>query len=270
MVIVIEGPDAAGKTTLAINLGYALHLRIQHSEGPEKWPGEIDERIRRYLKMENFIFDRHPCISNPIYSGNPINEQLMAEFMNTEPVFIYCRGNFMDRHVVKEHDSPDHLKKIHDQNDQIRKAYDDWGLENAHIIFRPGHSSIDQITDWFFDPVRDIEEFHRKFGLDYNHLPRELPLDLKDFRTQFMQEELDEYSNGSNLETKMDSLIDLVYVTLGTSYLHGFLFREGWNRVHHANMKKVRAQSVDQSKRGSTFDIVKPEGWGPPYLTDLL
>jgi hypothetical protein len=35
-------------------------------------------------------------------------------------------------------------------------------------------------------------------------------------------------------------------------------------------MQKRRAQSANESKRGSAFDIVKPDGWTPPDLTDLL
>jgi len=138
----------------------------------------------------------------------------------------------------------------------------------------------------------DIKEFHAKFGLGYDGGPRALPPELKPFRTKFMVEELVEYTSldprdhkfvqhifdvfvgvvqtEPSLEKKFDALIDLVYVALGTAYLHGFDFEEGWRRVHEANMKKVRALRSEDSLRGSVYDVVKPPGWTAPDLSDLV
>ena len=140
-----------------------------------------------------------------------------------------------------------------------------------------------------FDPVRDIEEFHKKFSLDYTGLPRSLPDDIQRFRTRLLDEELNEYKLATldiywelglktlnqaaiagGLEDALDALVDLVYVALGTAHLHGFDFREAWRRVHEANMAKVRADSPEASKRGSAFDVVKPVGWQPPSHVDLV
>lgn len=142
-----------------------------------------------------------------------------------------------------------------------------------------------------FDPVADIEEFHTKFNLVYRGKPRVLPPSLLLFRRRFAQEELDEYDLDAQraqnalgmprlipdpsaftryLSGMLDSLVDLVYVALGTAYLHGFNFREAWKRVHAANMKKVRAKSSEQSTRHSSFDVVKPKGWTAPTHTDLV
>ena len=118
--------------------------------------------------------------------------------------------------------------------------------------------------------MKDIKEFHEKFGLAYNGRPRDLSKELSDFRVHFMLEELDEYRDSNHLVDKLDALVDLVYVALGTAYLHGFDFDEAWRRVHEANMKKVRAEVATDSKRGSTFDVVKPDGWAPPDLSDLV
>jgi predicted HAD superfamily Cof-like phosphohydrolase len=149
----------------------------------------------------------------------------------------------------------------------------------------------------FYD---DIIKFHVKFELHYDGKPRELEPDLALFRTGFMIEELAEYARSAgfrniaqtleelhehikqgshwlvkrhettDLETQFDSLIDLTYVALGTSHMHGFNFDEGWRRVHEANMAKVRVENLADSKRGSTFDVIKPRGWKPASLADLL
>jgi predicted HAD superfamily Cof-like phosphohydrolase len=88
-----------------------------------------------------------------------------------------------------------------------------------------------------------------------------------------MQEELDEYSSArsdSNLAGQLDALVDILYVAIGTAYQHGFDLAEAWRRVHEANMQKVRVQKFQDSTRGSLFDVVKPPGWVPPNLEDLV
>jgi predicted HAD superfamily Cof-like phosphohydrolase len=144
------------------------------------------------------------------------------------------------------------------------------------------------VTARYFDPVRDIEDFHKKFGLEYTGKPRALPQELRRFRTQFLWEEWKEYRDASMslevllvadprsseiaamLEDQLDALVDLVYIALGNAYMHGFNFKEAWRRVHEKNMQKVRAERAEQSKRGTTFDVVKPAGWTPPSHRDLV
>lgn len=137
------------------------------------------------------------------------------------------------------------------------------------------------------DMVKDIAEFHEKFRLRYDNQPRALPRDIRGFRQRFMNEELQEYIEASLnvelaikaeddaeithfLEQQLDALVDLVYVALGTAHLHGFDFNTAWYRVHKANMAKVRAEDASESKRGSSFDVVKPKGWVAPNHKDLV
>ena len=118
-----------------------------------------------------------------------------------------------------------------------------------------------------------VADFHKKFGLDPTEQP-DFPFEeIWILKNNHMQEELNEIRaaaiNG-NLEEYFDGLIDLVYVALGAAYLSGLPFDEGFQRVHEANMKKVRALRQEDSKRGSTYDIVKPAGFVAPTLTDLI
>lgn len=150
-----------------------------------------------------------------------------------------------------------------------------------------------------FDPIGDIIEFHEKFGLDYSGPPCALEPNLSDFRYRFSLEETDEWKAHNDaafdettrapghrdaanyvhhIEESLDAHVDQVYVTLGTAYMQGFfakwrtsrIFIEAWRRVHLANMQKVRAQLDTDSKRGSTYDVVKPAGWQAPSHTDLV
>lgn len=121
----------------------------------------------------------------------------------------------------------------------------------------------------------DIYEFHEKFRLLYEGPPRTIEGELREFRVKFMQEELDEYAEAldkGDLEGQLDAIIDLIYVALGTLHLQGLLpiFAQGWKRVQAANMAKVRAERAGDSKRGTTFDVIKPEGWTAPTHADLI
>lgn len=147
-----------------------------------------------------------------------------------------------------------------------------------------------------------VTEFHQKFGLEYDGPPRDLEDDLILFRIGFLLEELAEYAIaagfanlGEGLENEagliqernhhlcvrnddrdpekmLDSLVDLSYVADGTAYLHGFDFDEAYERVHLANMQKIRVDSetLEGSVRKSKFDVVKPPGWTPASLADLV
>lgn len=142
MNIVLEGPDATGKSTLARYLSQEFKRAIVPSEGPEKFPGEIDERIRRYRWFNDVIFDRHPCISQGIYSifsnGQPPDRDLVFDFYETKPVLIYCVSSMNLEHKPKKHDSPEHLDLILQNNRAILQLYDQWAIDYAHLIYRVG------------------------------------------------------------------------------------------------------------------------------------
>jgi len=124
---------------------------------------------------------------------------------------------------------------------------------------------------------RDVGEFHEKFGLPHvkgDPGPREFDDEAFRFRYKFLREELDEFSDGyfDGDHAKMaDSLVDLVYVALGTAHMLGYPWQEIWNEVQRANMAKVRAQpDGSDSLRGSSLDVVKPEGWQPPDVEAIM
>lgn len=129
-------------------------------------------------------------------------------------------------------------------------------------------------TGVLVDLLEDIADFHKKFELHpVSDKPSLLEIPDMAYRIQFLFEEMQELVDAfeaEDLEQQFDALIDLVYVAIGTAYLMGLPFGEGWSRVHAANMKKVRAKSKDDSKRNHEWDVIKPEGWESPYLKDLV
>lgn len=123
----------------------------------------------------------------------------------------------------------------------------------------------------------DVGDFHRKFDLptsDENPGPRPIDDLFTEFRIKFMHEELEEFEEGwhEGDHAKMfDALMDLVYVAMGTAHAAGYPWEQGWAKVQAANMTKVRAaKDGSDSKRGSSFDVVKPPDFRPPDIASLL
>lgn len=130
--------------------------------------------------------------------------------------------------------------------------------------------------DTMFD---DVLQFHRKFGFIIPLKPRRLMGNKWLTKVTHLGEELAEYTEASNglvqekniRAKELDAIVDLIYVALGIAVLSGYSrFNEAWDRVHAANMKKTRAKKKSESKRGTTFDVVKPVGWQAPVLEDLV
>ena len=123
------------------------------------------------------------------------------------------------------------------------------------------------------DIYKMVCDFNNKFGLPQTKGPGWPEDEMVRLKLRHMEEELNEvrasYING-DLEGYFDGLIDLIYVALGAAYFSNLDFNEGFRRVHEANMTKVRAEKASDSKRGSTYDIVKPTGWVAPTLDDLV
>lgn len=147
-MIVIEGLDATGKTTLAKAIALEFNLHIQESEGPPRSQSEFIDRIERYMRMDRTIFVRHPLVSNPIYDlGRPESQIVYvppvyfeAFYHAHRPIFIYCEPNeeIKVTHDIKDHDTPEHLDMIEKKHHILREGYVNWALTHAHLMYRIG------------------------------------------------------------------------------------------------------------------------------------
>ena len=123
------------------------------------------------------------------------------------------------------------------------------------------------------DLIKDIDQFHKKFGFEKNEkvgIPDNN--ELVNFRTSFLMEELAEYTQAitkKDAAGALDALVDIVYIALGTAWLFNLPFEKAWNEVQKANMSKVRAKSKSK-KRGTSFDVIKPQGWVAPNIERIV
>lgn len=119
--------------------------------------------------------------------------------------------------------------------------------------------------------IGNVHEFHEKFGLPLgkdDQLTNNL--DATVFRLKFLQEELDELEealgDGDRVKA-FDALLDLAYVAYGTALFLGVdpaQWHAGMHAVHSCNMAKIRVAKAEDSKRGSAYDVKKPDGWVGP------
>lgn len=156
-MIIIEGHDNSGKSTLAKLIADEFGCPIQESEGPPKYPGELNDRILRYTNTnkKNTVYVRHPCVSEPIYGTycrpdqpSPIMPELIESFYAQRHIFVYCdpldRG--LTEHNIKAGEDPTHLSAVQRQYALILGAYRIWAIGHAHIMYRIGDST-DQVLN---------------------------------------------------------------------------------------------------------------------------
>lgn len=149
-MIIIEGHDASGKSTLAEYLSSTLELPIQESEGPPQSIEEMTERVNKYLNgPEDVIYVRHPIISERIYGPiirpdkpNPITDDMVDRLIKRDPTFIYCdAGNRgLTDHNIKPGEDPTHLTGVQLNYANILGQYRLWAIGSAHIWYRIGDS----------------------------------------------------------------------------------------------------------------------------------
>jgi hypothetical protein len=144
-MIVIEGMDNSGKSTLGEALAEYMNWLVQESEGPPRSSEEINERVDRYAVMADRIFVRHPVPSNAIYGqvreeGDLVTPGRRIEFYEAKPLLVYCdageRG--LDAHIIKAHDTDKHLDDITRNYRKLLDLYRLWAAQRAHFIYRIG------------------------------------------------------------------------------------------------------------------------------------
>lgn len=100
MIIVLEGPDNAGKTTLARKLRHQLtSVKYYHPGGkPDDSAHEaefLNQQSAMFRSTIPHIIDRVTCISQQVYNPDPVldhlRQQMAAEMIEAGVVVIYCR-----------------------------------------------------------------------------------------------------------------------------------------------------------------------------------
>lgn len=101
MIVILEGPDGSGKSTLGTYLASQTGRPLLHSPGVTQGELEMKAWVLRMLTSplrDNFILDRFPLISEPIYGPVLRNEVLIPKshplhtaWHRIPTTLIYCR-----------------------------------------------------------------------------------------------------------------------------------------------------------------------------------
>lgn len=146
MIVVVEGPDGAGKSTLIDNLRLSCdrHYLTLRRNGPPKDVGEISSCVRWVEKAANSVtlmLDRHPLISEPIYGGILRGSNLLEGTYNLEDIRAHFL-EFIDRVVYCRPPTSVIVRKMHD-NPQLQGV-----VENIYLISKQYDYAMEMLKHW--------------------------------------------------------------------------------------------------------------------------
>lgn len=149
-MIILEGPDNSGKSTLANALADMFGYKVVHPGGaPKNLTDEVNMMInQRLLAEQNIIHDRVTCLSQPVYNTlrgefntNRKYMPYIRQFENdANVVIIYCRPPNelvlkMDGHEHKPHETAEHFQLVQQNQRLFVAAYDALMANVNHIHY---------------------------------------------------------------------------------------------------------------------------------------
>lgn len=151
-LVIIEGPDGAGKSTLIQNLVAMGGFVSIHTGGPPRDRQDLEDKLDK-IKLafdiagdDILLLDRHPAVSDPIYSKVSGSRSFMTpgflgeQVWSMHPVFVYCRGSAdsMRKNISKTpkaHKSPEQLLQVIQHHGEIVQLYDAFFSLVPHIKY---------------------------------------------------------------------------------------------------------------------------------------
>lgn len=179
--IILEGPDNAGKTSLAKHLQQgAPSIAYMHPGGaPANFAEEkrcVEEQTNFLMSNDFCILDRTTTISQRVYNPDAIGDRHRAEQLRqmllTGALIVYARPPIdrmmaVDKFLWKDYDTEDHKQKIIKNQHTFIERYD-------AIMRRTPHVAYD-----FTDPTSEMfrNEMVKAFRGDRDaiHFVRNLP-----------------------------------------------------------------------------------------------
>lgn len=158
-MIVLEGADNSGKTTLASRFSglpvYTAGPAPKDSESEDKC---LIEQMNRAGKV--CVQDRLTCISQQVYADRMFDTKLGSYLVDMlkmpKVIVVYCRPPdrvLMDlsTHSIKSYDTEEHLKKILDNQHRFIERYDSLMSTIPHLLY--DWTDPETNVDWVIDQL---------------------------------------------------------------------------------------------------------------------
>ena len=151
-MIIIEGPDNSGKSTLCNQLSKHFQIEVIHSGGPGKDFEEIIHRTDSFISAHKQICirDRFPAISDKVYASilrdgqtvftDPVYKKYMEILIGMHPVIILCWPEYGTMMNLKTHqrglfDDDELWEGVKANQEKIIEMYDNLFQEIPHIKY---------------------------------------------------------------------------------------------------------------------------------------
>jgi len=157
-MIILEGPDNGGKSTLAYKFG----LPVVHPGGAPKTPDEEQIMFRRQFRVctTKIVHDRVTCISQQVYQKRlkdpyyHLHAKLLAG--SAHCVIIYCRPDdeeLLDftKHSVAEHDTEEQMAYVRSNAELFVRSYDILMSDLPHIKY---NYKVDKLDDLIYRVIK--------------------------------------------------------------------------------------------------------------------
>lgn len=177
MNIILEGPDAVGKTTLAEKLSTYTNMNIVH------FPSATAQEHLDALNKGNTIFDRfhigelvYPKIYNrePKLDFDEANKKIMKSIVNNGDIIVIFITSNLDilRERLIERKEFNYLDEIEQQNILFTKyawCFDAWEYDNLYIVDIAEKDAYDKLWNWLklrLEINEDINDAYRNVCKD--------------------------------------------------------------------------------------------------------
>jgi predicted HAD superfamily Cof-like phosphohydrolase len=151
--------------------------------------------------------------------------------------------NLTDDELIREADGQGGLIKALSERLEMRQSFHMTAFEEQAFFMR----ACGQTTN-----VDNYDQAEL-----YDKLRKEETMEFLEAR--FVENEVEEF----------DAVLDLIVVLIGYGLSRGWPMDEGWAEVMRSNMAKIDPYSGTVRRR-EDGKILKPEGWTPPNLADLI
>lgn len=148
MAIILEGPDAAGKTTLGRLLASQFGMKLIVAGGAPKDPFQVVaycEHQLTHCHNRSSVIDRVTPISHPVYNPKYRNSLLLERYLDLmldvpSVIVVYCRPPIEalmrpEKHVWKDYDTEEHKQKILNNQMVYIDLYDEAFAKIPHLTY---------------------------------------------------------------------------------------------------------------------------------------